>query len=490
MAIETLPDDVLIDIFDSCLDNEEDIFPLDDWGNEEGNEENKRNSYDAWYTLAHVCQRWRYVVFASPHRLNLRLHCSRRRVRELLWVWPALPIVIWDTLTCPSDEDSIIAALEHGERVCEIKLGRLSRFQSDKLVPLMQGSFPALKTLQIEGYTPTGVELVLPDLFLAGSAPHLHSLCLGRVSFPAFPNLLLSASNLVSLYLDGAPSGYLPLEVVAALPALIKLDILHIAFRYPSSDSDLEDRAPPPPMRSVLPALKVLELEGDGAYLDDFAARIDVPSISYLRIEFTNRPFFVHDFFHLPQLIGRVETFRSFDYAGLQISPQSMDFTLSPQRWSRGPCPGVLQLKFLCDDGGPLPSLVEACNTSLLPLSNTNIETFGICPYSHHDLGSESGINTGDPRWLDVLRQFSAAKSLYLDSMEFVIPVAFALKQVIEEGMTGVLPAIQELTVSRSLSAGPVREAIEQFVAARGLSVFETSASHTWRISGRDSYEG
>ena len=317
---------------------------------------------------------------------------------------------------------------------------------------------------------------------MGGYAPHLHSLCLGRISFPAFPNLLLSASNLVSLYLDGAPSGYIPLEVVAALPALIKLNILYISFRYPNSNSDLEDRSPPPLTRSVLPALNVLELEGDGAYLDDFAARIDVPSISYLRIEFTNRPFFVHDFFHLPQLIGRVETFRSFDYAGLQISPQSMDFTLSPQRWSCGSCPGVLQLKFLCDDGGPLPSLVEACNTSLLPLSN--IETFGIrAKYSHYGPGSDSGIDTEDPRWLDVLRQFPAVKSLNLESVNIVIPVAFALRRVIEEGMTGVLPAIQELTVSRSPSIGPVREAIEQFVTARGPFVFEMSTSHTWRIS-------
>ena len=212
----------------------------------------------------------------------------------------------------------------------------------------------------------------------------------------------------------------------------------------------------------------------------------ELPGASYLRIKFTNRPFFVHDFAHLPQLIGRVEIFRSFDYARFQISSYTIDATLSPMRWSRGPCPGGLQLTFLCDTGDPLPSLVEACNT-LVPLSN--MENFSICTQSSNR-DSESGFNMGDPRWLDVLRQFPAAKSLRLGSMEFVIPVAFALKQVIEEGMTGVLPAIQKLTVSISLSAGPVREAIEQFVTARGLSVFETYASHTWRISGRDSHEG
>jgi hypothetical protein len=58
--------------------------------------------------------------------------------------------------------------------------------------------------------------------------------------------------------------------------------------------------------------------------------------------------------------------------------------------------------------------------------------------------------------------------------MHIVPPVAFALKQVIEEGMTDVLLlAIQELSVTGSLSAGPVREAVERFVAARGLPAFE-----------------
>jgi hypothetical protein len=163
-----------------------------------------------------------------------------------------------------------------------------------------------------------------------------------------------------------------------------------------------------------------------------------------------------------------------------------MDVTLSLQRWTRGSHPGALQLNFLCDTDGPLPSLIEACNTSLLPLSN--IENFDIST-RHFDLDSQPGFNTEDPRWLEVLRHLSTAKRLYLGSMHVVPPVAFALKKAIEEGTTNVLPAIQELSVSRSLSAGPVREAIEQFVTARGLSVFETPA-FSWRFSARDTHEG
>jgi len=80
-----------------------------------------------------------------------------------------------------------------------------------------------------------------------------------------------------------------------------------------------------------------------------------------------------------------------------------------------------------------------------------------------------------DPLWLDVLRKFSAAKTLYLGSTRLVPPVAFRLKQIIEEEMTDVLPALQNLSICRptSFPSGPIREAIEQFIAARGLPAFE-----------------
>jgi hypothetical protein len=164
-----------------------------------------------------------------------------------------------------------------------------------------------------------------------------------------------------------------------------------------------------------------------------------------------------------------------------------MNVTLSPQKWTHGSCPGDFQLMFICDAGGPLAYPVEVFNTSLmLPISN--IENVDISS-TRLNPNSRSEFNTEDSRWLEVLRQISGAKSLFLGSMDLVPPVAFALKRVVEEGMTDALPAIQELTVLKPLSAGPVREAIEQFVTARGLSAFGTPPSSKWRISTRDTRE-
>jgi len=37
-------------------------------------------SIDIWHTLVHVCQRWRrYVVFASPRGLDMKLLCTEGR---------------------------------------------------------------------------------------------------------------------------------------------------------------------------------------------------------------------------------------------------------------------------------------------------------------------------------------------------------------------------------------------------------------------------
>ena len=481
VPIETLSDDVLLEIFDLCLCNDKHINP---WYN-------PGNGYpdDAWYALAHVCQRWRYVVFASPHRLKLRLQCSTRRVREMLGVWPAFPIVIGDAKGFTQDEDNIIAALEHRDRVCEIMLERLTRSQSEKLVPLMQESFPTLTKLEIESDSSLSrgeSAPVLPDSFLGGSAPHLRFLHLSSVSFPALPNLLLSASHLVILHLHGIPCGLISPEMVTALSSLTKLEYLRLVFGHPDSDSDLEDPAPLPLNHSVLPAVKWLVLEGGGKYLDDFVARIGAPSINYLGVTLTDRPFSAVILSHLPQFIGRAETFRSIDSAAIALGYCEINVTVSARTLPG--CAVLLNVPYFSSEG-PLPTLVQACSSSLLPLSNTqHLELTTLYP----NLQLRPEINTGDTPWIDILRLFSATKNLSLMSMCIVPPVAFALKQVIEEGRTDVLPAIQNLSVSpgRSLRAGPVREAIEQFVTARSFKALEEPGFSEWRLNAQDDNDG
>jgi len=74
--------------------------------------------------LVQVCQRWRYVVFDSPRRLDLRLLCTdRTSVTNMQHILPALPIVI-STVSLPpaSGVTNIISALQQHNRVCTIDI--------------------------------------------------------------------------------------------------------------------------------------------------------------------------------------------------------------------------------------------------------------------------------------------------------------------------------------------------------------------------------
>ena len=49
-----------------------------------------------WPRLAHICRRWRRVVFVFQRTLRLRLFCTYGTpVVKSLDCWPTLPIVVW-----------------------------------------------------------------------------------------------------------------------------------------------------------------------------------------------------------------------------------------------------------------------------------------------------------------------------------------------------------------------------------------------------------
>jgi hypothetical protein len=113
VIVGTLPDDVLLDIFYFCR---EEVSYL------EGGIHLRQSRSMAWHTLVHVCRRWRYVVLTSPNHLNLFLVCTDSTpVREMLDIWPPLPILTWSR-GVSGVGDNHIAALEQRDRVRWISL--------------------------------------------------------------------------------------------------------------------------------------------------------------------------------------------------------------------------------------------------------------------------------------------------------------------------------------------------------------------------------
>ena len=107
VTIDALPDNVLLEIFELDLGKAIDTDEFD-YGYD----------YRRWQKLVHVCCRWRYIVFASPRRLDLAIVPGKSTKSKSLDIWPALPIVIWAEFIRSKEEViNIIVALRERDRV-------------------------------------------------------------------------------------------------------------------------------------------------------------------------------------------------------------------------------------------------------------------------------------------------------------------------------------------------------------------------------------
>ncbi len=458
MSINILPDDVLLEIFDQYVTQLQ-IYSYRD------------QHADAWHKLVHVCQRWRYVVFDSPRRLDLRLLCTDRTpVTNMLDIWPVLPIVISASSPLPgSGVTNIISALQQHNRVCTIHIDNVpNSLLKEFAAILMQEPFPALTKLQLWSCDKNAP--VLPDSFLGGS-PRLQSLELDGIPFPAIPKLLLSTHDLVTLLLQNIPrSGYIsPVAMVTCLSTLTSLEALFLGFRSPRSQADRASRRPPPLTRIVLPALTSLQFRGDSEYLEDIVSQLEAPLLSYTDIDFFNQLIF--DTPLLRHFISRTEIVREAYEAYVSSLPDNVRFRLYPRNGTED-----VTLLISCNPlDWQISSLAQVCSSSFPPLPtlehlHIDIETDPDSPLEWQD-------DMEDTQWLELLRPFTSVKDLDLSgaSVPFISP---ALQELSGERVTEVLPALQNLFFTGPMPSGPVKEAIGKFIAARQLSGCPVTVHH------------
>jgi F-box-like len=436
VTIDLLPDVALLEIFDFYMDE---LWMY------------------AWYTLVQVCRKWRRVVFGSPRRLDLRLHCSASTpVRETLSVWPLLPIVIWGDGHEVWGVDNIIAALEHSDRISQLDLTDISSLQLEKVLATMHQPFPTLTQLQL---WPRGETVsVVPTSFLGGNAPCLKSLNLDGIPFPGLPGLLVSATHLVDLYYRNIPhSGYIsPEAMVTCLSALTNLEILEIGFGTPRWLPDRQSQSPPPPPHVLLPALTELRYKGVSDYLEDILARIDAPLLNKLGITLFNElifdtPQLTHFINHTPKFVAHDEARVFFSDRGVWITiPQSFD--------------GRVHLEISCRQSDwQLSALAQICSSPfpwavISTVERLFIESGSWQPHWQEDIESS--------QWLELLHPFSAVKDIFLSS-ELTPHIAPALQDVVEGRATGVLPALQTLFLEEPPPSGPLQETTGELVPAQ-----------------------
>ena len=452
-SIDTLPDDVLLEIFNFHGYLYDDYIGV------------KRET--AWQTLVHVCRRWRCIVFGSPRHLNLQLVCTERtRARDMLDVWPAFPLIVSDIDHTIGSVDNIIAALECSDRVYRIDINIFCRSELDAknlldiLLGAMQQPFPEQTNLKLRSFNSKSNETmaVVPDSFLGGSAPRLEYLSLDGIPFPGLPNLLLFTTHLVSLSLDNIPhSGYISPDVmVAVLSTLTSLERLSLEFISPRSCPDQASRRPPPKTRSVLPSLADIRFKGVSEYFDDLVACVDAPQLNRLNITFFND--IVFDTPQLARFISHTRKSKalksveiSFQDGGASIdfSSQTSPFVFNVTIWCRGLDWQVAAVEQVC----------TSCLPPLYMLEDLYFHEDSFSPPDRKD-------SVENREWLELFRPFMAVKNLYL-SDNLASLIAPALQELVEGRTTDVLPALQNIFLEGLESSGSIQETIGKLVAAR-----------------------
>ena len=456
LTIDMLPDVALLRIFDFYVDEAE----------------------LSWHALVHVFRQWRNVVFGSPRRLGLKILCTASTpVRKMLDIWPLFPIVIKAHYYGMWGVHNIIAALKHNDRICQLDLFHFPNAQFKKVLAVMQRPFPTLTDLRLwpeDGEIPY---LDVPASFLGGSALHLQTLSLNRIPFPELPKLLLSATHLVTLSLQGIlRSGYIsPEKMFTCLSVLTKLETLTIGFANAESFPRQRSRLLPLPTRSLLPVLSRLWFEGVSDYLEDLVARVDAPLLHKFDAIFFNQ--LISDTPLLTQFINCSPKLRAYDKAHVFFSGSDLWVILS-QTFNRE-CLLRISCRSSLDEHAL--SLVQICGSSFPPALIAAVDHLCILITECWDWRPEDNI--GNHQWLELLRSFPAVKNLYI-ALEFIPSILLILQDLVGERVTEVLPALQTLFLEDSMlfpCPSGVQDVISGFLDARQLSGHPITVS-PWQV--------
>jgi hypothetical protein len=437
--INILPDNVFLDVFDFCLRNPH---------------KSPFHRMSEWQRLVHVCRRWRHIIFASPRRLDLHLFCTYgTSVRKNLSYWPAFPIIVdyypyWDfgsdKSIVPDNDDNVIAALEHSDRVHCVEIAASSSLLG-KVATAMQEPFPALTLLRLSSIDEDVP--AFPNRFLDGSAPHLQEICLDGVLFLTMPTLLLSTRRLVILKLDNIPvTDYIsPEAMVTCLNTLTELRTLAIRFRAPTSRSDQLITRPSPQTRVVLSTLAFFDFRGISEYLEDLVAQIDTPRLDFLRITYFNQ--FAFDVPQLSQFIGRTKSLEldQSKHAELHFGASNVNIRLDCEHVGFGRRQTRLFLQISCQEldrqVSLLAQVLRDSPAILSKVGHLSIHAQYLQLWSE----DEEGDDMIDSGYLDLLLPFAAVETLRLQGQS-AGPVALALEIDAKEMVDAeVLPVLQLL---------------------------------------------
>ena len=414
-----------------------------------------------WRNLAHVCRRWRYLIYDSWSHLDMCLLLTNKSPSiTTLSHLPPLPLFIdysdaRSRTKARKDEDNIHHGLQWHGRVCQVTIQAPS-LSLRRWLELMNKPFPRLRNLSLLSTTIEDMKLTLTDTL---QAPDLRHLSLHGIRLPMGLPLLSSTIALSTLSLThvGVSSYFSPGQLVTQLQCLPFLEELSIGFAVPiplpSSERQLIS-SPIPPV--TLANLRQFTFRGLSVYLDNLVAQISAPLLERLSLSI----FFELAFtlVNLTEFIHRTEGFRCL-VAGVIFNKDGA--SINANHYEQQDI-GKIKVYVNCEClDWQIDSVTQVCNAlgkvlSFVEELSLDLDLDGMPPRSEDTLDNML--------WHDLLLPFIGVKKLRIGSS-----LTFELSQALESVAGGLvldfLPELQEIDVQLLLNHA--KKAFSAFIRAR-----------------------
>ena len=426
--IHNLDDDSLLQIF-SC-------FRLED--------EESWNLRFTWRKLAHICRRWRYLIFDLSSHLHMCLPLSALTndspsTNTLSYLPPLLLVIDYygTRAMTQRDEDNVCLGLQEHGRVRGVVL-RASSSSLRMCLGQMNQHFPRLRDLTLFSTTMEDMGLVLPETF---QAPDLRRLSLHDIGLPIGLSFLSSTIGLSTLSLTHIRHScyFPPGHLVTQLQGLPHLEELSIGFAI--SPSSEEEPIPVPIPSVTLPSLRRLTFHGEDVYLDNLVAQINTPLLERLSLTFFLDLAFglvnLTEFIHRTKVFGCLVAQIVFNQDGVSI-----DAGYYGQR-------GIGKLSLHVDCKPPdwqINSATQVCNALGNILSTIEDLTLDLYVDAMRSDWMNTHYTLDSMLWHELLLPFVAVKKLHIGSS--LTPELSKALQSIPEGLVfNLLPKLQELDI-------------------------------------------
>src|SRR6266478_2538322 len=363
---------------------------------------------------------------------------------------PSLPLIIdhldqHDDITA-EDEEGIIYALQHRDRVRRIRLVKPIPIL-EKLIITLDGEYPILEHLLIEHQrnqrpvTWRNRNLNLPETF---RAPHLRHLILMNFVIPIGSPLLVTMGNLATLSLALIPpSAYFhPNALLQRLSLMPQLETFGITFNshFPSGDIKRQLlRTPITIPHVMLPNLRWLAFQGASAYLEALLPRVTIPLLERLQVFFFNQ--LSYSIPHLQQLLSSTGSLR-FNTVKLWFLDGDLGMLGYSHKEAR-----LFNFEMML--GGRHLDWQVACTAQVFHTLKTKFSVVEhlTLEYSRYYISSEWNNEADRTQWREFLGSFGKVKTLRIDKA-LVEQLSRSLQPDEGESPAELLPELQELSCS------------------------------------------